>query len=191
MKLESKWYLLLIIGFIIFYNLIQIVKKYDRLNNMYLRTQISKDLYKYNLKFSTLASFSDTIAKYEGITTKPYKQGKYWYIGIGHQTKDSVHCITTNDAKNLITYDLESCLDEGNKLTHLKGNKLLCIADFIFCYGSPTFIKSTLFKVIKANPYDTLNIRIQLYKWIYYNGTELSQLRNRRYYNWKLYSQNN
>ena len=187
MKLETKWYLLLIIGFIIFYNLVQIVKKYDRHNNMYKRTELG--MFKYNITYNEVFDFIDTIASYEGIVLKPYKQGKYYYIGCGHQMHGSdfnLKHIDTAFAKNLLLYDISKYLDETYTIIKLKGNKLLAITDFVYCYGSPTFLKSTLYKAIIFHS-TMLIIKNQLIQWCYFNDSMNKLIKRRRYYDAQLY----
>lgn len=148
--------------------------------------------YKYGIKTEDYLNTCDTIAKYEGLSLTIYVWDGKSYIYYGHQLKrtDS-YIISTPDsitAREVLHQDVDEALNEGFKLTHLTGNRLLCVADFIFGYGSPTFIKSGLYKQILINPDDTLKIKAELSKWNKINGKVNPKLVQRRNYDYWLYT---
>lgn len=150
------------------------------------------EYHKYGIKLQDYINSCDTIAKYEGLRCKPYKQGNKFYIGFGHQIQkqeiELMMGIDTTNANILLFADLNKATDEGFRITKLTGNRLLCVSNFIFNCGVGKFINSGLYKQILLNPNDTLKIKGELSKWNKFNGKINSKLIQRRNYEYWLYT---
>ena len=154
---------------------------------------VNKDIshyYKYNITYQQLSDFCDSIKSYEGLELKPYEFNKHYYIGYGHLITASIASIDTTVANVILICDVETCIEEAYKLTKLTGNKLLCVTDFLFNYGSPKFIRSTLYSLFKYHIKDTLKIHTELLSWNYINGYPSKRLYSRRCWDWKLFTNN-
>lgn len=177
---------------ICFYTIIVVLNKPTKKVINFNIPRIYTEYYEYGTKVNDVKNLCDTIIKYEGISCTPYVWNNVYYVGIGHQIHNNekilLNGIDTLIATIILYNDLDEALYEGFELTHLTGNRLLCIADFLFGYGSPTFIKSGLYKQILINPDDTLKIKAELSKWNKINGRVNPKLVQRRNYDYWLYT---
>lgn len=145
--------------------------------------------YKYGITTDDFIILCDTIAKYEGLMCIPYKYNDHFYIGYGHQIKSN-EVITKVDsilAREILYKDVDIALNEAFRVTHLTGNKLLAISDFIFNYGTFKFINSSLYSALLSNSSDTLKIKSELLKWNKIDGKTHPKLLQRRNFNYWLY----
>jgi len=101
----------------------------------------------------------DLIASSEGVRLKAYRDtGGIWTIGFGH-TKDVKEgdVITLNQAKIMLAYDLAERERQLNTLgLNLNQNQYDACIDLIYNCGIGNFMKSDIFKRIKANSDDPM-----------------------------------
>jgi GH24 family phage-related lysozyme (muramidase) len=194
MKTETKFFINIAGIVLLFYiALVLCNRHYDTsIINTTNRTTKINIYFKYGINKIDFINLADTIISYEGVSLIPYYFNNNVYIGYGHlilyNEKYLLKGIDSNKTKFILYNDIKKAMIETLRLTKLKGNKLLCISDFIFNYGSNKFLKSTLYKTLKANESDTFRIKIELLKWNKINDKIHSKLSQRRYFDYSLYS---
>jgi len=148
-------------------------------------------LSRFDISDSMLQLLKDTITYFEYDTLKPYSYKEYSYIGRGHQIKHSerwlLKGITKHQSDSILHTDLLYYIQVGYQYTNIVGNKLLCVADFLYCYGSGKFLGSTLYYYLMYSN-DTVKIKQELFKWNKVDGKVHKRLVKRREFNWWLYN---
>lgn len=134
----------------------------------------------------------DLIKRHEGCRLKAYKcPAGIWTVGYG-STKgvNQWTAITQQQAEVRLRTDVETSENAVEKVRYLQKGLKQCqfdaLVSFVFNVGSGAFGKSTLRKMIIANP-DDRSIRAEFYKWVNANGRRLPGLVARRADEAKLY----
>jgi lysozyme len=124
----------------------------------------------------------ELIKKHEGLKLRAYKcPAGVWTIGYGHtQNVKEGDVITTKQAEDLLKQDLVSRESFINShLTNINQNQFDAIISLVYNIGEGAFLRSQLFKCIKANPIG-VNIKTEWMKWVRGGGTFLPGLAKRR-----------
>lgn len=134
----------------------------------------------------------DLIKRHEGCRLKAYKcPASIWTVGYG-STKgvNQWTAITQQQAEVRLRSDVETSENTVEKVRYLQKGLKQCqfdaLVSFVFNVGSGAFEKSTLRKMIIANP-DDRNIQAEFGKWVNANGRKLPGLVARRADEAKLY----
>lgn len=126
------------------------------------------------------------IKNHEGYRGEAYKcPAGVWTIGYGHTaTAKPGMKITQEQGEQLLRNDLKRF--ETAVRNHLAGIDLpsneafAALVSFTFNVGINAFARSTLLRVVRANPRDFKSIRAQFNRWIYGGGKTLPGLVKRR-----------
>ena len=129
------------------------------------------------------------IRQFEGLRLTAYRcPSGIWTIGYGHTS--NVHkgdTITQSQADEYLRQDIEPIEAYlNNQQLNISQNQFDALTSLIFNIGIPAFSRSTLLKLIKANPDDPA-ITAQFLRWIYSDGKPLPGLQRRRTEEAKLY----
>ncbi len=121
------------------------------------------------------------IKRHEGCRLEAYKcPAGVWTIGYGHtRGVKQGQKITMEQAEVLLRGDLATSEAVVNKIYKLKQHQFDALVSFVFNLGAGSFEKSTLRKLVVANP-DNSEIRREFGKWVYAGGRKLSGLMARR-----------
>jgi lysozyme len=108
---------------------------------------------------------------------------KIWTIGYGHtgtEVKSGLN-ISLDKANQLLQQDLIKFEDGVNKLvtSSINQNQFSALVSFAYNLGLGALQKSTLLKLVNANPNDH-NIPLEFMKWINAGGKPLDGLKRRR-----------
>lgn len=128
----------------------------------------------------------DLIKRYEGVSLSAYQcPAGVWTIGWGHTRGVRPGQVISGDtANNLLQKDVKSifekldamCADAGITLS---GNQRSALVSFIFNVGIGAFRRSTLWRLIRLNPYDPA-ISPEFARWKYADGKAMPGLIRRR-----------
>ena len=133
----------------------------------------------------------DLIKIFEGLRLtayKPVSTEKYWTIGYGHYGPDVFKnmTITKERAEDLLKQDLKKFEAVVDKLSNLTQNQFDALVSICYNIGTTNFLKSTLYRKVKANPKDK-TIPDEFRKWKLAGGKVLPGLVKRRDLEAKLY----
>lgn len=126
------------------------------------------------------------IKKFEGLRLEAYRcQAGVWTIGYGHTRGVSPGMkITADEAERLLDEDLRpvvASLPEG-----LNANQRAALASLCFNIGVGAFVRSTLRRLVAANPADR-RIEAEFGRWVYSRGVKLPGLVRRRQQETRVY----
>lgn len=146
-------------------------------------------------KYSISQKGIDYIRKHEGLSLKAYYDVNGWAIGYGshyYEDKSLVKqgdVITKEKAISMLKAHVQrSCIPCLNGL-NLNQNQVDSLCSFIYNIGDGAFNKSTIKKLIKANPNDP-NIATQFRRWNIAGGVVNNVLKKIREEEIKIYFNN-
>lgn len=131
----------------------------------------------------------DLIKKYEGVRLQAYKcPAGVWTIGYGHtKSVRQGDKISQYQADDYLLEDIRFAENAVNNLNiNLTQGQFDALVSFIFNVGVGNFLKSTLYRKVKANPKDK-TIPSEFRKWVYAGGAKLAGLIRRREEEARLY----
>ncbi len=128
----------------------------------------------------------DLIKQFEGYRSTSYLcPAGVWTIGYGHTKGVTAgqYC-TRADAERFLSEDLQTAENTLNRFAEtndlvLRQCQFDALVSFIFNVGTGNWSKSTLRKLVAADPGDPY-IRYQFSRWVYGGGKELPGLVRRR-----------
>lgn len=130
------------------------------------------------------------IKRYEGLSLEAYLcPAKVWTIGYGStyyldnkRVKQGDKLNSINEANSLLINSLnnyESCVIAGIKKVKINQNQFDALVSFSYNVGCSAFIRSTLLKLVLANPNNPL-IKNEFMKWNKSGNKVLKGLTKRR-----------
>ena len=133
------------------------------------------------------------LKKYESCSLKAYWDVDDWSIGYGHHNSIAYpvkkgDIITGTEADEMLTEDIVNISAQINNLgLTLNQNQFDALFDFVYNLGIGCLIKSNLFKHLKSNSNDFVNIEDHWMRFIMVNGNPNEWLKKRRTDEIKLY----
>lgn len=114
-----------------------------------------------NHNWETIDSYAaamDTLRHYEGLETSAYYLIDGTYIGYGHKNIEGYEVVSEAVANEILTQDINYCLDRAKVRTGLSGDKALAIALMFFTMGEARFCQTDIFKRFSSGDVSKLNI---------------------------------
>lgn len=137
--------------------------------------------------YRTTTAGINLIKHYESLRLEAYKPDpseEYYTIGFGHYGPDVRRGdrITVEYAEALFQQDLLKFEKAVNKLVtaRINQNQFNALVSFVYNFGETKFARSTLLKVVNADPDDKKEVREQFMRWVNSNGSPLPGLIRRR-----------
>lgn len=133
-------------------------------------------------------SITNLIKQFEGVSLKAYRDiAGVWTIGHGLTTYPNGKkvqpgdTITQQEADQYFQQTLQRFAQgvEDSVQSKVNNNQFAALVSFAYNVGLGAFRKSTLLKMVNANPNDP-DIRRQFMRWIYAGGKPVQGLVNRR-----------
>lgn len=162
------------------------------LNYFYFTPNTEKRIlsFDYSSKVDSSNTFNliiDTIKFHEGFSDSIYlcPAGKKT-IGYGHRIlkTDTTKIVNKYTADKILRDDFIKAIRAVERNSTLRGNKLLAISHFVFCFGIGNYGKSTLKKLINKG----FKIDNEIKKWSNINGRINKNLINQRNFELSIYN---
>ena len=129
------------------------------------------------------------IRQFEGLRLTAYRcPAGIWTVGYEHTSGVVLGmAVTKEQAEEFLRSDIVAAENIVNtECLNLRQCQFDALVSFVFNVGGGNFRKSTLLKMVKANPDDN-SIMDEFLRWVYVKGVVLSGLQKRRLAEMRLY----